>query len=173
MENAIHIIQAPKDVNEMKNAVKMLREGSDFLKSDPPLYGIGYKYMSTVKIMQKAALFIEKESTQMTREILAIVNDLPHRFNCNQKPYPTLDDFGLYLFEQVWGSTALGFEGIGGQAITSARTYVFVPTSCDERCFVYFGGRFAYAAPYSDVFMADVAAGRMAPVAMSGKYCKQ
>ena len=110
---------------------------------------------------------------QMAREILTIENDLPNRFNYNQKPYPTLDDFELYTFEQVWGSTALGFGGIGGQSITSARTYVFVPQSCDERCFVYFGGQFAYAVPYSDVLMADVAAGCMAPVAMSGKYYKQ
>lgn len=110
---------------------------------------------------------------RMAREILAIEDDLPYRFNSDKKPYPTLEDFEIYTFEQVWGSTTLGFSGIGGQAITGARTYVFVPTSCNERCFVYFGGRFAYAVPYSDIFMADVAAGRMASVAMSGKYCKQ
>ncbi len=110
--------------------------------------------------------------TQMAREILAIESDLPYRFDYSQEQRPSLDDFELYTFEQVWGSTALGFGGIGGQAMTSARTYVFVPQSCDEKCFVYFGGRFAYAVPYSRQFMEDVAAGNMASVAMSGKYIK-
>jgi len=110
--------------------------------------------------------------TQMARDILSIESDLPYRFDYSKGYRPSLDDFELHTFEQIWGSTALGFEGIGGQALTSARTYVFVPQSCDEKCFVYFGGRFAYAVPYSHQFMEDVAAGNMASVAKSGKYMK-
>ena len=108
--------------------------------------------------------------TQMAREILSIEADLPYRFDYNENPRPTLDDFDLYTFEQVWGSTALGFGGIGGSAMTSARTYVFVPVSCNQKCFVYFAGRFAYAANYSEKFMEDVRKGNMEPVSSAGKY---
>lgn len=110
--------------------------------------------------------------TRTARELLLIDEDLPNRFCYDKKPYPTLDDFELCIFEQVWGSTALGFGGVGGQTMTSARTYVFVPESCDERCFVYFGGRFAYAVPYSREFMEDVVKGKMEPVYRAGKYMK-
>lgn len=108
--------------------------------------------------------------TQMAREILSIEADLPYRFDYNEKPQPTLDDFDLYTFEQVWGSTALGFGGIGGQSMTSARTYVFVPVNCNQKCFVYFAGKFAYAVNYSQKFMDDVLKGNMESVSRAGKY---
>ena len=108
--------------------------------------------------------------TEMARELLAIEADLPFRFKYKEKPYPTIDDFELYTFEQVWGSTALGFGGIGGQAMTSARTYVFIPIHCNQKCFVYFAGRYAYAADYSEKFMEDVLNNNMAAVYESGKY---
>ena len=108
--------------------------------------------------------------TQMAREILSIEADLPYRFDYNVNPHPTLDDFDLYTFEQMWGSTALGFGGIGGSAMTSARTYVFVPVSCNQKCFVYFAGRFAYAVNYSEKFMEDVRKGNMESVTKAGKY---
>ncbi len=47
------------------------------------------------------------------------------------------------MFTQTWGSTALGFGGIGGQAITSAYTIVLESEQGMGFC-VYFGGRFAY-----------------------------
>lgn len=46
------------------------------------------------------------------------------------------------MFEQTWGSTALGFGGIGGQAVTSAYTVV-VDGPMGDAC-VYFGGTLAY-----------------------------
>jgi hypothetical protein len=111
--------------------------------------------------------------TKMAREILSIEEDLPLRFDYNEKSYPiTLDDFKLYTFEQIWGSTALGFGGIGGQALTSARTYVFVPVNCNQKCFVYFGDRFAYKVDYSQKFMDDVLDGNMESVARSVKYAE-
>ena len=82
----------------------------------------------------------------------------------------TLDDFDMYTFEQVWGSTSLGFGGIGGQAMTTARTYVFVPINGSRTCFVYFAGKFAYKVNYSEKFMEDVSKCNMASVAMSRKY---
>ena len=108
--------------------------------------------------------------TRMAREILAIEADLPYRFDYSDNSNPTLDDFELYTFEQTWGSTALGFGGLGGQAITSAITYVFIPISINQKCFVYFAGRFAYAVDYSEKFMKDVLDCDMASVAESGKY---
>lgn len=106
----------------------------------------------------------------MAREILAIEADLPYRFDYSDNSHPTLDDFELHTFEQTWGSTTLGFGGVGGQAMTSARTYVFIPMNCHQKCFVYFAGRFAYAVYYSDKFMEDVLKGNVASVSESGKY---
>ena len=54
---------------------------------------------------------------------------------------PDERDIEVRMFPQTWSSTALGFGGIGGQAITSA--YTVVITSGDHAA-VYFGGRFAY-----------------------------
>lgn len=108
--------------------------------------------------------------TKVARELLMIEADLPFRLDYNIKPRHDMDDFDLYTFEQTWGSTALGFGGIGGQAITTARTYVFVPTMCDEKCYVYFAGRFAYSVPYSDRFMEDVRSQDVAALAKAGRY---
>jgi hypothetical protein len=47
------------------------------------------------------------------------------------------------MFPQTWGSTALGFGGLGGQAITDAYTVVLHSHQGGGYC-VYFGGRFAY-----------------------------
>ena len=108
--------------------------------------------------------------TEMAREILSIEADLPYRLDHKETPRPTVDDFELHTFEQIWGSTALGFGGIGGQAMTTARTYVFVPVNCNQKCFVYFGGAFAYAVNYNEKVAEDIRACRMEPVAMAGKY---
>lgn len=68
------------------------------------------------------------------------------------------------MFEQVWSSTALGFGGVGGQAITSAYTVV-VEGPCADFC-VYFGGRLAYRIERPNQrFMNDLRDQRMAAVA--------
>jgi len=57
---------------------------------------------------------------------------------------PSYDEIQVYaMFPQVWGSTALGFGGIGGQALTTAYTIVLY---CSQigKFYVYIGGRFAY-----------------------------
>lgn len=56
---------------------------------------------------------------------------------------PTPHDCTVAMFPQTWGSTSLGFGGIGGQAITEAYTVV-VDSDRAGACAVYFGGRFAY-----------------------------
>lgn len=106
---------------------------------------------------------------QMAKEILIIEGDLPHRFDYS-KERPTIDDFELYTFNQTWGSTALGFGGIGGQVITEARTYVFVPITCEQKCFVYFGGKFAYQADYCEALKDDIRNQSMVSVNQKGKY---
>jgi hypothetical protein len=65
------------------------------------------------------------------------------------------------MFPQTWGSTALGFGGIGGQAITSAYVCV-IESNLVGQYAVYFGGRLAYVIerPNSQ-FFTDVAGQRM------------
>ena len=94
--------------------------------------------------------------TQMARELLEIEEDFPYRLDYS-KGRPRIDDFELYTFSQIWGSTA-------------ARTYVLIPLNVEQKCFVYFAGRFAYAVPYSQEFMDDVVAQHMEPVSQKGKY---
>lgn len=111
--------------------------------------------------------------TKMAKELLQIEDDLPFRFDYSKGDSPEIDDFDLYTFEQVWGSTALGFGGMGGQVTTAANTYVFVPLGCNQYCFVYFGGRFAYSAPYCESLRLDIRRQKMAPVSGRGKYAQQ
>lgn len=75
------------------------------------------------------------------------------------------------MFAQAWSSTALGFGGIGGQAITAAYTIVL---QCGSEFCVYFAGRFAYrvTAP-SGRFFEDIAARRMADVRGHQKYVEK
>jgi hypothetical protein len=47
------------------------------------------------------------------------------------------------MFPQTWGSTALGFGGIGGAAMSTAYTCV-IESDLVGGMAVYFGGRFAY-----------------------------
>lgn len=104
------------------------------------------------------------------RELAAINEDLPKRF---KNECSSVDDFDIYSFEQIWGSTALGFGGIGGMKCTAAITYVFVPFDCEEKCFVYFGAGFAYSADYNDEFKKDLESQCMKPVYQSGVYRKK
>ena len=106
----------------------------------------------------------------MAKQLLIINEDLPCRFDYTGDCHTSVDDFDVYIFEQTWGSTALGFGGIGGQAMTPENTYVFVPLNCDQKCFIYFGSRFAYEVEWSDVLMQDVLAHKVEPVDRHGKY---
>ena len=70
----------------------------------------------------------------------AIFKDLP-------RGERVIDDSHLdvYCFPQTWGSTALGFGGIGGQAMSTALSVVIAYG--DETNYyyaVYFNGRHAY-----------------------------
>jgi hypothetical protein len=81
--------------------------------------------------------------------ISAALADAQHRLGC---PEPDADLYTTafvhaYVFIQGWGSTALGFGGVGGQMLTSAHTVVVVDERYDQpqrRALVYFGSGFAY-----------------------------
>lgn len=67
-------------------------------------------------------------------------------------------EVGVYaMFTQTWSSTALGFGGVGGQAITDSYTVVIESLRISGFC-VYFGGRFAYKIDKpNDQFWKDIA----------------
>lgn len=109
--------------------------------------------------------------TNMAREILAVESDLPFRIDWKREE-ATVEDYEFHIFPQTWGSTALGFSGMGGQAITTAYTIVCIPL-CDQMCHVYFGGRYAYSAEPNETFMDDVFHESMEPVYRAGKYLKK
>lgn len=79
------------------------------------------------------------------------------------------DDFDIHIFEQMWGNTSGGFEGIGGSAMTMQTTYVLIP-KFDHDCLVYFGSKFAYKVPYSQKFIADVLAKNVKGKSNQGYY---
>lgn len=82
---------------------------------------------------------------------------------------PRGDLCDVYHFPQTWGSTALGFPGIGGQAITRAYTTVVIGPQGDA-C-VYFNGRLAYHVHRpSSALYEDIAAHRMSDVVQHSKY---
>lgn len=97
-------------------------------------------------------------------ELLTIREDLYARTNGGF----TGDADEIYIFDQVWGSTALGFGGMGGQAMTRAMTYVIIQNY--EDAYVYFGSRFAYHCKATVAFMEDLKNRRMVSVMESGKY---
>jgi len=73
---------------------------------------------------------------------------------------PRRDEISVDMFCQSWGSTALGFGGVGGAAITVA--YTIVITTYAGASAVYFGGRFAYRVEKPTVeFFEDSLARRM------------
>jgi hypothetical protein len=71
-------------------------------------------------------------------------------------------DLTVYaMFVQTWGSTALGFGGIGGQAITSAYVCI-IESSLVGQFAVYFGGRLAYVIERPNPqFFTDISGQRM------------
>ena len=88
---------------------------------------------------------------------------------------PTSDELEIVMFSQTWGSTALGYGGIGGAAMTPAYTVI---VSHYNRSCVYFGyGRLAYMLDYSTMSpegraaaQADIARQNMVEVSQAGKY---
>ena len=85
----------------------------------------------------------------------------------NAYKYP---DFDFNVFSQIWGSTALGFNGIGGQALTKAYTTVLKEQN-SNMFFVFFGERFAYVVENPNkIFEEDYNNHNMKPCYESFKY---
>lgn len=74
-------------------------------------------------------------------------------------------------FEQMWGSTALGFSGtVGCDAMTTATTTILKHTRT-EKYGVMFGGRLAYVVEEpTEEFFDDVKNHSMVSVANKNKY---
>ncbi len=66
------------------------------------------------------------------------------RITRQRRPAPA--ECTVLLFPQTWPSTAIGFGGIAGQALTEAYTVV-VTNDADGCSAVYSGGRLAYLVP--------------------------
>lgn len=81
----------------------------------------------------------------------------------------TLEEVEVVSFPQAWGSTALGFGGIGGAAVTTAQTTVIIGPAGDAA--VYFGKRIAYyiESPNSE-FYKDLGMHKMNPCSKCGIY---
>lgn len=85
----------------------------------------------------------------------------------NSYKYPNFD---FNVFPQVWGSTALGFNGIGGQALTKAYTTVLKELN-SNMFFVFFEERFAYTVKDpNELFQKDFENHNMKPVYLAFKY---
>ena len=81
---------------------------------------------------------------------------------------PTEDDVEVVHFAQTWGSTTLGFGGIGGSSMTSAYTTVVLMGGMAA---VYFAGRHAYTInKVNQEFMSDLYNSHMAARNKAGRY---
>ena len=97
-----------------------------------------------------------------TRQLLQIQEDMYQ--------LEPVQDFEIYMFEQSWGSTALGFGGVGGSKVTTETTFVLIPKYYNY-AYVYFGSRFAYKVEkINETFKEDLKKHNMASVMQSGRY---
>lgn len=88
---------------------------------------------------------------------------------------PYTEEVEVVMFPQGWGSTALGYGGIGGAAMTPSYTVIIQEGQC--YCVYFGGGRLAYRLDYSKMspegrerLRQDIASQNMASVAEHGRY---
>lgn len=72
-----------------------------------------------------------------------------------------MNEGSLARFNQLWGNTSGGFEGIGGDALTTQETCVWMNKE-ETEAFVCFAGEFAYSVWVSPKFLTDLSAERIA-----------
>lgn len=84
-----------------------------------------------------------------------VLPDIEHEFRqTKHKGRPMVSDLTIIHFPQTWGSTALGFGGIGGAAMTTAYTTVII---CRNNAAVFFDGKHCYSVDdFKENFMNDV-----------------
>lgn len=81
-------------------------------------------------------------------------------------------EFDFTMFSQIWGSTALGFSGIGGQAMTKAYTTVIIEEYL-KIAGVFFEDELAYIIKNpNDIFYKDLYNHRMNSVFEKSQYNK-
>lgn len=82
-------------------------------------------------------------------------------------------DLSMRMFMQTWSSTALGFGGVGGQAITNA--YTIVVEDYHEGWYsVFFGNRMAYLIRNpNQLFFEDMQKESMKPVSQASAYRRE
>lgn len=122
------------------------------------LYSAIYKDMNDI---------VYKDRDFSQRKVGIPLSELP---TVEKKRRPRMDEIEVYgMFLQTWGSTALGFGGMGGSAISAAYTIVL---RCNYSEFaVYFGGRLAYKITNpSELFYEDVRMNNMKSVTEASKY---
>lgn len=89
--------------------------------------------------------------SELIENLKAVDDKLDHR----------KDILDIRIFSQTWGSTALGFGGIGGDALTTASTTVI--RLGNGQWPVFFGSRLAYVVENpTKEFFEDLHNGRMA-----------
>jgi hypothetical protein len=89
-----------------------------------------------------AAMFDAVDSRLMWTEFFG-PSSPTSRDRVRQSKEPTQFDIaGVEVFQQTWGSTALGFDGIGGAAMSTCNVTVITGSMGDKA--VYMGPRFAY-----------------------------
>jgi hypothetical protein len=91
---------------------------------------------------------------------------------------PDESDIEVYaMFVETWGSTALGFGGVGGQAMTPAYTTILMADS--RYLLIYWGSRHAYTLDMmsgtfnSEAFQKDIAERRTRERSQRGYYVKK
>lgn len=84
---------------------------------------------------------------------------------------PTAYTVDIHHFHQVWGSTALGFGGMGGAAMTGAYTTVIIS---GDSAAIFLGGRWAYSIDgYNEKLNEDIKHCNIASLSNSKKYLKK
>lgn len=79
----------------------------------------------------------------VSEDLKLVIEDATKRLEADGIQLGPLQDVEVEIWKQTWGSTALGFGGIGGCAISSAYTFL-AWSPYRQSCYVYFAGRFAY-----------------------------
>lgn len=97
-------------------------------------------------------------------------NSISNELKVRKITNPTFEVVGVFL--QTWGSTALGFGGIGGQAMTEAYTTVIHNYDTGYMA-VFFSERLAYIVYHpNEKFIEDLRNRNMKPVYNSKSYNK-
>jgi hypothetical protein len=102
-------------------------------------------------------------------QILKIEQDLPSRL----KDPSNMKNMKMKMFEQMWGSSTLGFSGVGMDVMTNAWTFVFWHPYNKEDAVVYFGGKYAYTVPLNENVRKDINREWMRSVSESKHYLEK